>query len=264
MAIWGKYYDTKIINTSFIEVYEYGSPICYGYEDETREKKKRTSFNEASIKEKSERIERMKKYHLNQRWELCRLIDVNYDNKSSFITITFKENISDINYANNEFKKFIKRLNYEIYKTKEAKLKYIAAWELQKRGSIHYHIIFFSLPYISHSKLKKIWTLGSINIKKINVDKAENVGRYISKYFEKSLDDPSYLENYINKKRVFKSKNLKIPRIKYELNNKPYKYKPSDVIYQKTYIAYRKNEDGSFHEYPVKYTKLKKGGHSNE
>lgn len=122
----------------------------------------------------------MKQYHKNQRWKLSRLIDVNFDDKTSFMTITFKENVTNIEYANAEFKKFIKRLNYKLFKTKKAELKYIAVWELQKRGAIHYHIIFFSLPYIAHTELRKLWTLGSINIKKINVDKKISVGIFQS------------------------------------------------------------------------------------
>ena len=160
------YYNTKIVETSFKEVYEYETVIVHGYEVDVDQERTYTSFEDASLEQKSERIKRMKKYHKNQRWELSRLIDVNFDNRTSFITITFKENITDIEYANAEFKKFIKRLNYRLFKTKKAKLKYIAVWELQKRGAIHYHIIFFSLPFIAHKKLKELWPLGSINVKK--------------------------------------------------------------------------------------------------
>lgn len=53
------------------------------------------------------------------RFEIARLVDTNFDNQTKFLTLTFKENIQDIEYANNEFKKFIKRLNYDLYKTKK-------------------------------------------------------------------------------------------------------------------------------------------------
>lgn len=250
------YYNTKIVETSFKEVYEYETVIVHGYEVDVDQERTYTSFKDASLEQKSERIKRMKKYHKNQRWELSRLIDVNFDNRTSFITITFKENITDIEYANAEFKKFIKRLNYRLFKTKKAKLKYIAVWELQKRGAIHYHIIFFSLPFIAHKKLKELWPLGSINVKKINVDKKENVGRYISKYFEKNLDDTKTLLKYINKKRIFKSKNLKKPHVSYEFNDKFKEFNAEDVLFQKEYTGYKK-VDGEYEEYVIRYTKLK-------
>lgn len=202
----------------------------------------------------------MKKYHKNQRWELSRLIDMNFDNRTSFLTITFKENIDDIEYANKEFKKFIKRLNYKVHKTKKAKLKYIAAWELQKRGAIHYHIILFSMPYIKYENLKNMWPLGSVFINKIKVDKKENVGRYISKYLEKNIDDQDFLLKYMHKKRVFKSKNLKMPLEIRELNDKLKEFNDDEILFQKTYKGIRKTNEG-YEEYNIRYTKLSsKGG----
>lgn len=39
------------------------------------------------------------------RFEIARLVDTNFDNQTKFLTLTFRENIQDIAYANNEFKK---------------------------------------------------------------------------------------------------------------------------------------------------------------
>ena len=114
------------------------------------------------------------------RFEIARLVDMNFDNRSKFLTLTFRENIQDIAYANNEFKKFIKRLNYELYHTKKANLKYLATWEN--------HIILFDFPFISVNRLTTIWGHGFVKINKIDVDSIENRGRYISKYFDKALD----------------------------------------------------------------------------
>src|SRR5690625_5830165 len=85
-------------------------------------------------------------------------------------------------------------------------------------NTLSYYI--FSLPFIAHKKLKELWPLGSINVKKINVDKKENVGRYISKYFEKNIDYTKTLLKYINIKRIFKYKFIKTPYITYEINDK--------------------------------------------
>lgn len=122
------------------------------------------------------------------RFEIARLVDMNFDNRTKFLTLTFRENILNIFYANNEFKKFNKRLNYELYHTKKAKLKYLATWEKQERGSIHYHIILFEFPYIPIDRLTAIWGNGFVKINKIDVNSAENRGHYISKYFDKYLN----------------------------------------------------------------------------
>src|SRR5690625_807003 len=121
-------------------------------------------------------------------------------------------------------------------------------------NTLSYYI--FSLPFIAHEKLKSLWPLGSINIKKINVDKKENVGRYISKYFEKNLDDTKTLLKYIYKKRIFKSKNFKKPHVSYEFNDKFKEFNAEDVLFQKEYKGYR-NIDGELEEYVIRYTKLK-------
>lgn len=84
---------------------------------------------------------------------------------------------ADISHTNYEFNKFIKRLNFYLYSTKKQQLKYLAVWEKQKRGAIHYHIIFFDLPFIKHKALQDIWGYGFIKINKIDVDSKENRGR---------------------------------------------------------------------------------------
>lgn len=122
------------------------------------------------------------------RFEIARLVDENFDHNTKFLTLTFKENMQNIDATNDEFKKFIKRLNYQLFKTKKSRIKYLATWEKQKRGAIHYHIILFSFPYVPHERLMDIWGHGLIWINKIDVDAAENRGRYVSKYFDKDLD----------------------------------------------------------------------------
>jgi hypothetical protein len=75
-------------------------------------------------------------------------------------------------------KYFIQRLNYYLYHTKTQLLKYLATWEKQKRGAIHYHVIFFDFPYIAKEKLQNLWSHGFIKINRIDVDSKENRGRY--------------------------------------------------------------------------------------
>ena len=50
----------------------------------------------------------------------------------SFLTLTFKENITDVKEGNYLQSKFIKRLNYYIYKTKKTEIKYLSVIELSQ------------------------------------------------------------------------------------------------------------------------------------
>jgi hypothetical protein len=107
-----------------------------------------------------------------------------------FLTLTFKENITNIKEGNYLHSKFIKRLNYYVYKTKKTQLKYLSVIEFQKktRKAIHYHIVFFNLPYIHKKELAEIWDLGFILIKALNPH--QNVAGYLTKYITKSNFDP--------------------------------------------------------------------------
>lgn len=250
-----RFYNTKVIKSSITEIYEYAEPIAYDYINQSSENSERISFQDATPEMKKERIERMQKRYLNERWEICRLIDVNFDNSTSFLTLTFKENVQDIESSNYEFMKFIKRLNYKIYKTKKATLKYLAVWELQKRGAIHYHVMLFSVPKIPYTELTKLWGLGSVNIQKVDADSKENRGRYLSKYFAKNLDDPQYLIKFMGKKRFFTSKNLIKPDISIKYLEETIDFNESQILFQKEYFGKKKvGED--WITYPIRYTKL--------
>jgi hypothetical protein len=117
--------------------------------------------------------------------DLRRLINSNHGQygkefTSKFLTLTFKDNITDLTPANYEFKKFMKRLNYEIFDTKKMNLKYNVVVEFQERGAIHYHLIIYNIPYTRQKVIQELWGNGFVWINKIeNVD---NVGAYVAEY----------------------------------------------------------------------------------
>ena len=100
-----------------------------------------------------------------------------------FLTLTFKKNIVSIRRANNLFKDFTKRLNYRL----GTKIKYIVVPEFQKRGAVHYHIVYFNLPYIDKAEIQRIWGHGFTRIE--TVRKVRDMGAYLSKYLSKSMFD---------------------------------------------------------------------------
>lgn len=257
------FYNVKIIETpTTIEYWIYEKPLCLRVtKTDSNEEKNRKTFDDMSAIEQGESLKRKQKYYNQKRWDIARIVDCNFDNRTKFVTLTFKQNEQDISYCNIEFMKFIKRLNYYLYKTKIQKIKYLATWEKQKRGAIHYHVIFFDFPYIENEILERIWEHGFIKINKVDVDSKENRGRYISKYFGKDLDIKEH-----KKKAFFKSRNLKLPTEKKAILTEAIIQDlcQKNVIYEKEYIRKVYDMDSSNSgEYPLKdsnvlYLKVKR------
>ena len=273
-------YNVKVVETaSTIEFWEYlNEPVVYSV-DLYEEKERETSFAdiEQDFLEKEEEeeeeltsssfydsLKRKQKHYEEMRWEIARLIDCNFDDNTKFMTLTFKENIQDIKYTNYEFAKFIKRLNYYLYQKKKQCLKYLAVWEKQERGSIHYHIVFFSFPFIKFTDLSDVWGHGFVKINKIDVDSKDNRGRYVSKYFSKEVDEKEY-----KNKAFFKSQNLIKPIVKRITIDERIDFSNDDVVYSKTYsrtipdfASLQRNLEMdnslSFKKSTVLYTKIRK------
>lgn len=161
------------------------------------------------------------------------------DNKKNtirpkFLTLTFKDNITDLKVANTEFKNFIKRLNYYIKKNIDKDfigVQYVTVVEFQERGAVHYHSLMFNLPWIKWNVILDKWGLGGAYIEgfkskdnkvvkidydnekkcfKANGSSIHNVGAYITKtmeYMSKSLDD----DRLKGQKCYFSSRRLKKP-----------------------------------------------------
>ncbi len=140
--------------------------------------------------------------------------------RPKFWTLTFAENITDIEQANEEFTKFNKRLSWSLYGIRKNVLKYICIPEFQKRGAVHFHILYFNLPFIDQKKFQKIWGQGFTFVKSVSkkediMDFASYVAKYINKENSKGEDNYGiYLEkDMLNKKRYFCSRGLNKPEI---------------------------------------------------
>jgi hypothetical protein len=120
-----------------------------------------------------------------------------------FLTLTFGDHITDIDVAMREFTLSIKRLNYALCKSKKAAIKYLGVIEFQKNGRVHFHVIFFNMPYVDRiiDVFNEVWGKGHMVIRA--VDHVKDVGLYISKYMTKA--DDVRLEG---RKRYFTSRGL--------------------------------------------------------
>lgn len=57
-------------------------------------------------------------------------------------------------------------MSYSIFKTRGA-LKYLCVIERMESGRIHYHVLFFNMPYVPVEKIADIWGHGLVKINKM-------------------------------------------------------------------------------------------------
>jgi hypothetical protein len=166
----------------------------------SREKKKKEHREDSSVYRSRKQLKRLINanagFHMQSNGKPYRPI---------FITFTFAENIQDTKTANYRFTKFIQRFNYEIFGQKKSILRYIVAIEFQKRGAVHYHAVFFNLPFRENMKkiIQEIWAEGFIKIETIK-SAVTDVGNYLTKYMSKEQMGA----RLVGKKCYFSSHNL--------------------------------------------------------
>lgn len=185
-----------IVSGSIFEYYRYGKLInSEGKAGSGRKKKNENKHRTITLNRARKEIRRMINTNINQ-WN-------NGDEAiiSKFLTLTFRDNIEDISWANREFSKFIMRLNYEV----GWKIKYITVIEFQSRGAIHYHSVLFNMPFIPVEKIQNVWGHGFVKIN--SIEKVDNVGAYVTKYMSADFAD----ERLLGKKMYFKSRGLLEP-----------------------------------------------------
>jgi len=109
-----------------------------------------------------------------------------------FVTLTYKDNMTDNKHLKADLKKYYLRFNYYCKKRNIKPPEYITVIEPQGRGAFHAHIIYIfskKAPYISNDDLLKLWRHGFVNIKNID-DEVNNVGAYLTAYLtDMCLDD---------------------------------------------------------------------------
>ena len=165
------YYSDKkaIVSGDVVEIISYEHGNYFGFEGTAKGKVKSANAK------KDYNINRTKK-------NLRRLINANASGNDLFVTLTYSENMIDLVQAKKDFKRFIKAM-----KRKSYNLKYVYVVEFQKRGAIHFHVIFFNCGYIDCNLLSSVWGKGFVKINRIN--DVDNAGAYVVKYMDKDLLD---------------------------------------------------------------------------
>lgn len=161
--------------------------------DKSRENKKTAR----SLWRSRERI-----YHLVE-------ANVSDEHKPVFFTLTQSDQEKDLKTSNKKIKAVMRRLKaYLGYKPL-----YIIVPERHKTGAIHYHGVFFNLPYVDVRTFRyEIWREGYVDLQLPR--KIKSVARYLAKYLTKDT-----LDNLpINEKSYFCSRGLVIPTCEYTVD----------------------------------------------
>lgn len=146
---------------------------------------------------------------LRSKFQMQRLVKSNEKIFKTFITLTFKENLTNIQEANKKFNWWISNI-----RKKKKDFAYIAVPEFQKRGAVHYHLltnldIKQNHDIIISQEFKKnqydviYWPHGFTSVFDL---KDMNVVGYLTKYMTKDIDNRLW-----GHRRYLCSMNLKRP-----------------------------------------------------
>jgi len=199
--------DKKLVKRSNVRVVKSGQVLeVYEYEREYFYNMGMLKRGDFEIEDTS--IKRIDNIERAQR-KIKRLVNANafvFGYWPIFVTYTFAENVQDVAFANKVFKEHMRDLRRRVV---GRKLRYVCVPETQKRGAIHFHVVFFDLPYISGIKdvFATSWGQGWVDIKAVK--HVRNIGAYVSKYFGKQWlsDRKPATKNY------FSSVNLLQPEV---------------------------------------------------
>lgn len=194
------------------------------YINETREEVELENNNK---KIKENKLKQIELKNINRsKFEMQRIVKANEDIFKTFITLTFKENLTDIGSANKKFANW-----RTLIKRNFPEFSYVCVPEFQKRGAVHYHLltnldinensnIIIPQKDFNEKQLKKMnskqrskcydvkyWNKGFSSVFSV---KDINIVGYLSKYMTKDIDNRLW-----GKRRYLYSQNLKTPTTLY-------------------------------------------------
>lgn len=189
-------FSTKklIISGVHCELFEFPRSYSFNWSPQQT----RTDFSKSNAQER--RDDSLKR----SRDMIRRIVDANSflnGYNPVFVTLTFGTEILTPQEANPVWTLFVKRLTYNLGR----KFKYISVIEFQPDSKrVHYHVVFFDLPYIENikAKLEEYWGEGWV---KVNIVKhVKLLGHYVSKYLQPQKTD----KKLVGQKAFFCSRNV--------------------------------------------------------
>lgn len=167
-----------ILSGDVLEVYNYQFPYSYNFGTN----KQKNEINETSDTSRLDNISRAQ-------IAIRRFVNANAFQGGLlpiFITYTYAENMQSMQKARADFKAHIRKLKIELGIWN---LKYVVVPELQARGAVHFHAVFFNMPYsiVVNERRDRVvancWGHGFVDV--VFTEHVKNLGAYISKYFGK-------------------------------------------------------------------------------
>lgn len=251
-----KYVNMKVVDcVDYKHVYEYKRLRIKTDKDLVKFKDKAVSVLpklNKSYKNTSELQEISVKNINRTKIQFQRLIQCNISTFKTFITLTFKDNVIDVESANKKFANWRTKVK-RIYK----EFAYICVPEFQKRGAVHYHLLTnldvmnseVIIPQVNAKSQNqydvKYWSYGFSSVFTVN---NINVIGYMTKYMTKDIDNRLF-----SKRRYFYSNNL-IKPVEYELDlSKMEDFVTLDKLFNKEYIVNYSRSYEDFYGEPVNY-----------
>ncbi len=197
-----KEYTKTISYGDYIEIYE--------YEFKPREHSRIRDEKDGEVSEEI-KFGKREDNILQTKRNFRRLVLANFsEEKPLLINITYKENMTDIVIAYKHYRSFVQALRYKYGK----EFKYIAVPEFQKRGAVHFHALFWGLPYEVYSEERQKRTIfhlwgdkGFVDV--VQTDGNDKLSSYLSKYMAKAFSD----RRLKNQKAYVSSRNILRPVI---------------------------------------------------
>lgn len=155
--------------------------------------------------------------------------------KCRWVTLTYKENMTDPQKLRIDAENCIKRL-----REKYGSFEYITAAEPQGRGAWHLHCVFIfpdKAPYMANETVAQAWKKGFVTVK--SLDSVDNVGAYLTAYLgDMELTDTQGTEMSENIKGIkeitYKDSNGDIQTKRYIKGARLSMYPPKFNIYRKS------------------------------
>ena len=155
--------------------------------------------------------------------------------KCRWVTLTYKENMTDPQKLRKDFEHFNERL-----REKYGRYEYITAAEPQGRGAWHLHCVFIfpdKAPYMANETVAQCWKKGFVTVK--SLDSVDNVGAYLTAYLgDIELDDMQGMDILESAKGIkeitYKDSNGDIQTKRYIKGARLCMYPPNFNIYRKS------------------------------
>jgi len=112
------------------------------------------------------------------------LVNNNFTGKRNelFVTLTYKENMTDNKRLYTDTKNFMKKIRYKYKKTTD--IDYLSIVEPQGRGAWHVHMLIrfnrLNSVFVPFNEISEMWGHGDVTVDRL--DGIDNIGAYLSAY----------------------------------------------------------------------------------